>query len=85
MRKLPVSGELIEEAKKLGISLQGLGLDAVPMPDSKEKEMQATNQVRGRYNEAKLQRRLLEFKRDQRDKRIWLFALLSMSASVVSA
>lgn len=85
MQKLPVSGELIEWAEERGISLRGLGLDAVSRADETEREMQARHQVRGLYDEAELQRRCLEYLKNQRDKRIWWFTLLSMLASVASA
>jgi hypothetical protein len=82
---MPTSGALIAWAKEHGVSVRGLGLDAVPPADDIEKEMQRLNQVRGLYDEAELQRRYIEFYRNRRDSRLWWIALISAISSVISA
>jgi hypothetical protein len=62
---MPTSGALIAWAKEHGVSVRGLGLDAVPPADDLEKEMQRLNQVRGLYDEAELQTRYIEFYRNR--------------------
>lgn len=68
-RKLPRGQALRKRAEDLGVSVFGVG---GPFSENG-------------YNEAALQQRVMEAERALREKRIWIFALLSACASVASA
>ena len=78
MRKLPQGEELISLCKKKGISV-----GSVSFVDhfSGAKKLRVITQE----TEDDLQRRLLEFKRARREARLWIFALVSAIASILSA
>jgi hypothetical protein len=70
-RKLPTGDALEEEAARLGVSLQEI--------------YKGGAQGRTILNEPELQRRILAAWADRRNARLWLLALVSAIASVLSA
>ena len=73
MGKLLQGDELEQRAGELGVDIQG---DALT---------QSSSGRRPRADDAELQRRVLDAERSIRESRLWLLALLSALASVVSA
>lgn len=73
MGRLLQSDELERRAQELGVDIQG---DAIT---------QSSSGRRRRADDAELQRRVLNAERSVRESRLWLLALLSAIASVVSA
>ena len=73
MKKLLQGDELERRRKELGVDTQG---DAIT---------QSSSGRRPRADDAELQRRVLDAERSIRESRLWLLALLSTIASVVSA
>jgi len=73
MSKLLQGGQLEERAIELGIDIQGSPI---------------TQSASGRQRKAddhELQRRVIEAERNQRESKLWLIALISSIASVISA
>ena len=73
MNKLLQGDELERKAQELGVDIQG---DAIT---------QSSSGRRRRADDVELQRRVLEAERSIRESRLWLLALLSAIASIVSA
>ena len=74
MRKLPSGKELLGLAKKYGLTTKVMtGADLIDQL------------VQHREGEADLQSRLIEFKRQRREAHMWVVALVSAIASVLSA
>ena len=73
MGKLLQGDELERRAKEFGVDIQG---DAI---------LQSTSSRHARADDAELQRRVLEAERGIRESRLWVFAVLSAIASVISA
>jgi hypothetical protein len=73
MNKLLQGDELERRAVELGIDIQG---DAVT---------QSSSGRHRRVDDAELQRRVLEAERSIRESRLWILALTSAIASIVSA
>jgi hypothetical protein len=73
MSKLLQGDELERRAQELGVDIQG---DAIT---------QSSSGRHRRADDAELQRRVFEAERSIRESRLWLLALLSAIASVVSA
>lgn len=73
MSKLLQGEELERRARELGVDIQG---DAIT---------QSASGRHRRADDAELQRRVLDAERSIRESRLWLLALLSAIASIVSA
>ncbi len=73
MRKLLQGDELEKRAIELGIDIQGLPINQSSMGRQK------------RADDSELQRRVIEAERSIRESRIWVIALISSIASLVSA
>lgn len=75
MRKLPVGDELQKRAEQLGVAIETDQSVLVP----------GRGNVSRIAEDYELQRRVLEAERHMREHRLWLVALISAVASVVSA
>jgi hypothetical protein len=64
---LPIGDALTHEARRLGVSLNGL------------------SSATGVRDEPELQRRVVVARRERRDARLWVLAVISAVAAVVSA
>ncbi len=73
LNKLLQGDELEKRAIELGIDIQGDPITQSKMGRHK------------RADDSELQRRVLEAERSNRESRLWLFALVSSIASVISA
>jgi len=73
MSKLPAGNELETRCQKLGIDITG------------EPRTLSASGSRQRASDFELQRRLIEAERSNRENRLWVVALVSAVASVVSA
>lgn len=73
MKKLPIGDELEKLAKELGVDIQG------------DPFTQSTSGRRPRADDYELQRRVIEAKRSIRESKLWMLALLSAIASIISA
>ncbi len=78
MRKLPQGEELVSLCKKIGISVAPISFVDL-FSGTKRLKIIAPE------NEGELQRRFLEFKRARREAQLWIIALVSAIASVLSA
>lgn len=75
MKPLPTGEELQARAKKLGVI--GTGDESINVP--------GTGTVALTVSDYELQRRVLEAERHLREHRFWMVALISATASVISA
>ena len=80
MRKLPQGDELLRECERQGISIEPMSSLHPGFFEDSDKELILTNKT-----EKELQQRLLEFKRARREARLWIIAIASAAASVLSA
>lgn len=71
MKSLKQGQELRKSAKDFGVSLEGL-----PHPDQPHLTV---------LNDPEIQRRVMEAERHKREASLWLLALLSAAASIISA
>jgi len=73
MNQLPAGEELEKRCREFGVDITG------------EPRSQSTSGTRPRAPDSELQRRLIEAERSARESKLWLVALLSAVASVISA
>ncbi len=73
MSKLPTGEELDKRCQRLGVDITG------------EPRTQSASGSRPRASDFELQRRLIEAERSNREHKLWVVALVSALASVVSA
>ena len=73
MKKLLQGDELEKRALELGVDIQGSAITQSSMGRQK------------RADDSELQRRVIETERSHRESRLWLIAVISSIASVISA
>ena len=73
MSRLPIGEELERQCQQLGIDITG------------EPRTHSASGSRVRATDFELQRRLIEAERSSRDRKLWVIALVSAVASVISA
>ena len=72
MKKILQGEQLIERAKQLGVDLQG-------------ERIYQSSSGRAKVDDYELQRRIIEADRSIRESRLWIVAVISAAASVISA
>jgi len=78
MKRLLEAQELRERARELGVSLEGLPAQLTEDPYGRSANID-------QLNDPEIQRRVMEAERRIREGRLWLLAVISALASVVSA